>query len=96
MPYFTSEFDLEEVKCTQDAEPIFDDVREILVHSFANEGNLWEVSTNVVKKLREKVGGNWICDIQPADIEEGLNFHKSKYMRLNFERNNLQYRIVIA
>ena len=61
-----------------------------------NVPSLWDVATLVVQLLRVEEGGNWICDIRPEEVDSGLNFHKSKYIRMKFDREDIKYCVVVA
>ena len=96
LPCDVAENELTVDKGTVAGKEVLDYTIEVLLDAFADEDSLWDVSTQVVRALREKEGGNWICNIQPTEVEDGLNFHKCKYMRFNFQKNDLQYCIVVA
>ena len=96
LPFTLSEDQLKIKKCSTLTGQMVILTKSIIIEAFEQNSCLWEVSTQVVKQLRETQGGNWICDIRPNDVEDGLNFHKNKYIRLSFEVNGLKYRVIIA
>ena len=67
-----------------------------LVDAFQTQPSLFYVSVYVTGQLREREGGNWLCNINPAPIEDGLGYHDYKYLHLAFTRNGMKYWISIA
>ena len=53
--------------------------------------------TDVIHQMKEREGGHWLCNIWPYDIEVGLALNDYvKFLGLDFKRNNLEYRVIIA
>ena len=47
--------------------------------------------------MKSREGGHWLCNIWPYDIEVGLALNDYvKFLGLDFKRNNLEYRVIIA
>ena len=44
----------------------------------------------------QREGGSWLCDVSPADVEDGLGYHEYKYLHMSIERSGLKYWITIA
>ena len=70
--------------------------KNTLIDGFKTQPSLFYVSVYVTGQLRERGGGNWLCNINPAVVEDGLGYHDYKYLHLAFERNGVKYWISIA
>ena len=47
--------------------------------------------------MKSREGGHWLCNIWPYDIEVGLALNDYvKFLGIDFTRNNLEYRVIIA
>lgn len=74
-------------------------IRQCIRIAFLQKKSLFEVSSRVIRQMREKDGGQWLCYIQPLDIEIGLASqpsNRSKRIYFTFSRGNLEYQIKIA
>ena len=68
-----------------------------LIEAFASVDSLYAICDKVIHAVKEREGGHWLCNIWPYDIEIGLALNDYvKFLGLDFSRDNIQYRIIIA
>ena len=67
-----------------------------LIQAFSTAQSLFYASVQVTNQMKEHDGGNWLCSISPAEVEDGLGYHDFKYIHMSFEREGVRYRIAIA
>ena len=58
-------------------------VVDTLITGFEKQkGGIWGINEFVNKKLAEREGGNWRCEIRPSVIEHSLNQSREKQLHL--------------
>lgn len=60
--------------------------QDMLIDEFGKKQGLFYASVAVTDKMIEREGGSWICDVSPADVEDGLGYHEYKYLHMSFIR----------
>ena len=95
---FTLDRDALEVACDNEFSPELHGFAECtLIEGFRESESLYAICDFVIHKMKEREGGHWLCNIWPYDIEVGLALNDYvKFLGLDFKRNNLEYRVIIA
>ena len=71
-------------------------IKALLIEGFREKDCLFEISLYVTQKVQEKQSGKWMCLITPAEIELGLTFVSNNYLKLEFEKDTISYRITVC
>ena len=57
-------------------------VQTLIIAFEKQKGGIWGINEFVSRKLAEREGGTWICDIRPSVIEHCLNQSREKQLHL--------------
>ena len=67
------------------------------MEGFAGAESLYAICDTVIHAVKDREGGHWLCNIWPYDIEIGLALNDYvKFLGLDFEREKVQYRVIVA
>ena len=76
--------------------PTVEEGLDALVNALREETHLFKVSSNVTRQMRgENRQENWLCNIRPVQVEDGLALHAFSAVVLQFNRDGYEYFAVI-
>ena len=75
---------------------LIEKIKALLIEGFREKDCLFAISLDVTQKVEEAKGGKWLCLITPSEIELGLTFVSNNYLKLEFEKDSILYRITVC
>ena len=70
--------------------------KENLVKFFDEKNCLADISSAMTDLLDNKMGGFWLCNIRPMEVEYGLIKSEYKHLDMTFNRDGNEYQIYVS
>ena len=67
-----------------------------MIEGFALKWVLKDVSEHITDTLDHKIGGFWLCNIKPVEVDNGLIKSQIKGMTMTFKRDDLEYEVQVS
>ena len=96
LPYKLTDKDFTVSDCRKVTQESVQFVKEQLVECFQSKASFHEIASHITDQLDKKLGGFWLCQIKPNEIEVGIVKSEYKHIDIVFTRDNSEYQIYIS